>query len=144
MAGLIPDPIDTGLTHLALPIRDADTTAAFYARYAGLRVVHRRDDDGTTVIWLADGIRPFIIVAIEHDTVSPRLAGAYAHLGVGCTSRDELDALVALARSEGIPVEGPEDAGSPVGYWAILTDPDGHCLELSVGQEISAAIAGAD
>ena len=137
----IPDPNDVGLTHVALPVRDVDATAGFYERYAGLRVVHRRTDGDTAVVWLADGNHPFVIVCIAEPEPSMQLRGPFAHLGVGCRDRAELDALVALARSEGITVDGPQDAGPPVGYWAILTDPDGHQLELSVGQEISAAIA---
>ncbi len=144
MGDHIPDTTDTGLTHLALPVRNADATAAFYARYAGLRVAHRRVDAGTTVVWLADGVRPFVVVAIEHEPVSPQLAGAYAHLGVGCADRGSLDATVAQARADGVTVDGPFDTGPPIGYWAILHDPDGHQLELSVGQDISAALATLD
>ena len=40
----------------------------------------------------------------------------------------------AQARAEGIEVGGPYDTGPPVGYWAIIPDPDGHNLELSYGQ----------
>ena len=34
----------------------------------------------------------------------------------------------------------PEDGGNPVGYWALLRDPDGHNVELSFGQEVAAAV----
>ena len=140
MGDHIPDPADVGLTHLALPVRDVEATAEFYARYAGLRIVHRRVDAGTGVVWLADGTRPFVIVCIEHPEISPQLNGDYAHLGMGCRDRADLDARVAAARADGVAVLGPHDSGPPVGYWAILTDPDGHQLELSVGQEIAAAL----
>jgi catechol 2,3-dioxygenase-like lactoylglutathione lyase family enzyme len=140
----ISDPADVGLTHIALPVRDVNATAAFYGRFAGLRVVHRRVDVGTGVVWLADGVRPFVIVCIEHPEVSPQLNGNYAHIGVGCRDRSDLDARVADARRVEVPVSGPQDSGPPIGYWAILTDPDGHQLELSVGQEISKALASAD
>ena len=136
----IPDPRDVGLTHIALPVRNADTSAAFYARFAGLHVAHRRDDGGTTVVWLADGERPFVLVCIEHEDVSPQLAGDYAHIGIGCRDREDLDARLADARIAGHTVIGPHDYGPPVGYWAIVVDPDGHNLELSVGQEIGAAL----
>ena len=125
---------DVGLTHVALPVRDLDASIAFYADYARMQVVHRREG----VVWLSDKTRPFVIVLVESDHVAP--LQPFAHLGVGCTSRDEVDALCELARSEGCLVSGPEDAGAPVGYWAFLRDPDGHTLELSFGQEIGLTV----
>ena len=37
---------DLGLTHVALPVRDVDASAVFYARFADMEVVHRRVDHG--------------------------------------------------------------------------------------------------
>ena len=31
---------------------------------------------------------------------------------------------------------GPIDAGYPVGYFALISDPDDHTLEVSHGQEV--------
>ncbi len=131
---------DLGLTHVALPIADAARSVDFYERYAGMQVVHRRVDDGTgaTVVWLSDLTRPFVIVLIE-TSVSHTLGG-FAHLGVGCASRDEVDERCASAQAAGIEVLGPLDDGPPVGYWAILPDPDGHNLELSFGQEVGLTV----
>ncbi len=130
-----------GLTHVALPVSDAAVTAAFYAQFADLQVVHRRvdPDRGAAVAWLSDLTRPFVVVVIETE-VSHTLGG-YAHLGVGCTDRAEVDARTAAARAAGHPVLGPFDDGPPVGYWAIITDPDGHNLELSFGQEVGVTVA---
>ncbi|HZP29877.1 MAG TPA: VOC family protein [Acidimicrobiia bacterium] len=136
-----PRPLDVGLSHVALAIADADRSIDFYARYAGMQVVHRRTEpagDGvstSSVVWLSDLTRPFVVVLIETD-VTHRLGG-FAHLGVGCTSRAEVDRRCALARDEGRAVSGPFDSGPPVGYWAIVADPDGHNLELSHGQEVA-------
>lgn len=140
---------DVGLTHVALPVRDVDASVAFYARYAGMQVVHRRDghepgnpgNPGNRVVWCSDLTRPFVIVLIE--TPVTHVLGGWAHLGVGCATREVVDARCAAARAEGITVAGPFDDGPPVGYWAILTDPDGHHLELSYGQEVGSAVARA-
>jgi catechol 2,3-dioxygenase-like lactoylglutathione lyase family enzyme len=67
----------------------------------------------------------------------------FAHLGVGCDSREEVDRLSALAREEQCLIEGPNDFGPPVGYWAFLRDPDGHTLEIAYGQEIALAVSSA-
>jgi hypothetical protein len=66
-----------------------------------------------------------------------------AHLGVGCASREEVDRLAEAARAEGRPCYGPVDHGEPVGYFALISDPDHHTLELSHGQEVGLAVEGA-
>jgi len=130
--------IDRGLTHVALTVADVDRSIDFYRRYADMEVVHRREDDDV-VVWLSDGTRPFVIVLIEQAAVSHALGG-FAHLGVGCATREEVDQRCAQARDEERTVMGPLDSGYPVGYWAILVDPDGHNLELSFGQEVGLAV----
>ena len=135
---------DLGLTHVALPVTDVDRSVAFYAKYAGMRVVHRRTDAtvGNTVVWLSDGTRPFVIVLIETPEVRSPLV-PIAHLGVGCASRAEVDRLVAEAKQEGRPTIGPIDSPYPVGYFALISDPDQHTLELAHGQEVGLAVAKA-
>jgi catechol 2,3-dioxygenase-like lactoylglutathione lyase family enzyme len=134
--------MDVGLTHVALAVANADVSVRFYGRYADMRVVHEREDEpGSRVVWLSDLTRPFVIVLIEHAGDPGKLAG-WAHLGVACESRDEVDRRCDDARADGAAVSGPFDAGPPVGYWAIITDPDGHNLELSYGQEVGTTVAG--
>jgi catechol 2,3-dioxygenase-like lactoylglutathione lyase family enzyme len=130
---------DLGLTHVALPVRDVDASAAFYARFADMEVVHRRVDHGVGVIWLSDLTRPFVIVLLQTDVT--HVLGGWAHLGVAVESRDEVDRRVADARDAGHTVSGPYDEGPPVGYWAIVADPDGHHLELAYGQEVGVTVA---
>ena len=56
---------DLGLTHVALTARDLDASIAFYAKYAGMAVVHRRAREGVRSVWLSDRTRPFVIVLVE-------------------------------------------------------------------------------
>ncbi len=130
---------DLGLTHVALKCSDLERTAAFYTRYAAMRVVHQREEEGAKVAWLADGTRPFCIVFLEEGDVGPPL-GPFAHLGVAVSSREAVDRLIAEAELEGVTVKGPFDYGPPVGYGAFLLDPDGHTLEISYGQKVAYTI----
>jgi hypothetical protein len=41
---------------------------------------------------------------------------------------------------EGRLLNGPRDAGPPIGYVAFIRDPDGHTLEVSFGQEVGLTI----
>ncbi len=128
---------DVGLTHVALSASDLDASVAFWSRYARMQVVHSRKG----VVWLSDKTRPFVIVLVEVAAVQNPLR-PIAHLGVGCASREEVDRLAALADKDGCLVDGPYDAGPPVGYWAFIRDPDGHTLELSFGQEVGLVVEG--
>jgi catechol 2,3-dioxygenase-like lactoylglutathione lyase family enzyme len=129
--------IDLGLTHIALPVANIDRSIEFYATYANMQVIHRRidADTGVAVVWLSDRTRPFAIVLIQTASVQPILS-PIAHLGIGCQSRADVDALCERAQREGILIQAQKDSGYPIGYWAFLRDPDGHTLELSHGQEI--------
>ena len=122
---------DIGLTHVALPVRSLDASVAFYARYARMQPVHRRPG----VAWISDRTRPFAIVLIETSGGIEPLR-PIAHLGVGVASAAEVDRLCRLARDENCLLREPEDSGPPVGYWALLRDPDGHTLEIAYGQEL--------
>jgi catechol 2,3-dioxygenase-like lactoylglutathione lyase family enzyme len=133
--------IDLGLTHIALPVTDLDRSIQFYAVYAKMQIIHRRIDaeTGVAVVWLSDQTRPFVIVLIQTSSVQSVLS-PLAHLGVGCQSREVIDALCDKAKQEVVLLQEPKDSGYPIGYWAFLRDPDGHTLELSYGQEIGLTV----
>ncbi len=126
-------------THLAIFARDISRSVAFYRRYAGLLEVHRRVDDGVTVVWMGEEGRDdaFVIVIIEaehHDAVEP---GPLAHIGYAVESREKVDEIAAMAAREGLgPIQGPLDAGPIVGYLCIFNDPDGNAVEFSHGQAL--------
>ena len=130
---------DVGLTHVALPVTNIEASTSFYFKYAKMQVVHRRRE----VVWLSDKTRPFVVVLAESKSVDVVLA-PFAHLGIGCESREEVDRLSQLAREEGRLIGGPNDSGPPVGYWAFIRDPDGHTLEVSHGQEVGLTVAEAN
>jgi catechol 2,3-dioxygenase-like lactoylglutathione lyase family enzyme len=127
---------------VALPVHDLDASLAFYSAYAGMQVVHRRTDpeSGTSVAWISDLTRPFVIVLIEVPTVDSSVGGVYCHIGLGVGARVDVDRLAATALAEGRTVMGPIDSGPPVGYWAYIVDPDGHNLEISYGQEVGLTV----
>ena len=134
--------VDRGVTHVALPVTDLDASLAFYERFARMRPVHRRTDpeSGTSVAWISDLTRPFVVVLIEVPSIDTCLGGVFCHLGVGVGTRADVDRSCELARAEGVTVMGPIDSGPPVGYWAYLVDPDGHNLEISFGQEVGLTV----
>ncbi|MEG9861890.1 MAG: VOC family protein [Parvularculales bacterium] len=130
---------DRGFTHIALTVRDAGASRSFYEHYGALSLVDERVDSTTDrrVVWLDDGRRPFLLVLIEAEKVVP--LQPISHLGFACPSRAEVDRLCDDAKGDDVLVSGPEDYGPPVGYWALIRDPDGHTIEISYGQDTEIA-----
>ena len=137
--------VDHGITHVALPVTDLSASLDFYERYAEMQVVHHRTDaeSGTSVAWISDLTRPFVLVLIEVPALDERLGGVYCHVGMGVASRGRIDEMCDRARAEQRTVMGPIDSGPPVGYWAYIVDPDGHNLEISYGQEVGLTVGSA-
>ncbi len=133
--------IDIGFTHIALYAKDIDASINFYSHYAKMQVVHERIDQesGRRTIWLSDKTRPFVLVLFQSDNPNVVLA-PLSHLGIGCATKNEVDALCVDAKVNGILIKEPVDSGYPIGYWALLKDPDGHTLELSYGQEVGLTV----
>jgi catechol 2,3-dioxygenase-like lactoylglutathione lyase family enzyme len=124
-------------THVALFCRSIDASVTFYERHLDLREVHRRTEDGTTVVWMGEEERrePFVLVLL--GIVPPgRGEGGVAHLGYAVASREEVDRAAERARAEGIDVQGPVYAGPIVGYYCMVMDPDGNWIEFSHGQSL--------
>ena len=108
--------VDLSLTHVALPVSNLNDSITCYTTYARMQVVHRRTVPATgfEVAWLSDTTRPFVVVLSERRQVDSPLVPP-AHLGVACASWEEVDRLCALARGEGRLINGPRDAGPPIG-----------------------------
>lgn len=131
-----------GWTHVALPAHDLDASIAFYGAYADLTVVHDRRST-TRVVWLGDGLRPFVLVLVQASAKIEHPLGPFAHLGIAVESRERVDAIAARAQADGVLRSGPHDDGPPVGYWCFVGDPDGHTVEFAFGQHVGAALARA-
>lgn len=128
-------------THVALFCRDIETSVRFYTRHVGLHEVHRRREDGMTVVWMSEEGRQhsFVIVMLGMAAPGAHGAGAVAHLGYAVGSREEVDAAAKKARVAGFDVQDPLWAGPVVGYYCMVKDPDGNWVEFSFGQALGAA-----
>ena len=126
------------LTHIALRSTDLGRSIDFYAAYAGLVVAHEREEDGTRVVWLAERADDpdFVFVLIPMAHSDGERPGVH-HFGFSVPSRDDVDAIAARARADGLLREGPRDAGPVVGYFCIVEDPDRNWVEFSFGQPIN-------
>jgi catechol 2,3-dioxygenase-like lactoylglutathione lyase family enzyme len=126
------------MTHVAVRCRDVAQSVDFYRRYAGLEIVHEREDHGTRVVWLSHRREQpdFVIVLMDMPHEQVREPCATDHFGFDVESREHVDRIAELARGEGRLKYGPTDAGPIVGYIALVRDPSGNTCEFSHGQSI--------
>jgi lactoylglutathione lyase len=148
---MTPAPPESLFTHVALPVRDLDTTLDFYRKYTTLELIHERTDPETGLrsVWLAnsrdrtDAAARFVLVLICGSLPS-QVTGdikeeygfltSISHLGISLSTRDEVDRIAEMAKEDGILVLGPRYMNPVVGYICIVRDPDGNQLEFSVEQ----------
>lgn len=131
-------------THLALHVRDLNACIAFYREFCGMRVVHEREDAGTSVVWLAEPGREdeFIIVLIPGGPGRDQSDRDFSHFGFALDSRDAVDAIAAKAEAAGCLAWPPREEPYPVGYYCGLRDPDGNFVEFSYGQPLGPGAPG--
>lgn len=126
-------------THIALQVKDIDQSTAFYARYCAMQIVHdRRSSDSDRVVWIGWGEDPpqYVIVLIEQQ-YERNDQPPWQHIGMAVDSRDEVDTIFGRAEADGLTdLWSPTDAGSVVGYYCGLRDPDNNRVEFSFGQRI--------
>jgi catechol 2,3-dioxygenase-like lactoylglutathione lyase family enzyme len=124
------------LDHIAMLTPDVERAKQFYCAWAGMRVIHDRQDadTGHRVAWvrLADDPNGLVIVMVQSN--EQRHEGRMDHFGFHVSSRADVDAIAERARAENILVEEPQYAGPVVGYYCMIKDPDGNLLEFSCEQ----------
>ncbi len=126
------------MTHVAVRTTRLNESVEFYRRYAALNVVHEREDDGISVAWLSHQTDnpEFVIVLLEMPHEESLEPAATDHFGFDVASREEVDSIAELAKSEGCLKYGPVYAGPVVGYIVMLRDPSGNTCEFSHGQSL--------
>jgi lactoylglutathione lyase len=135
-------------THLALQVGDIDATIDWYTKHTPLELLTRREDEMGYGAWLghADAAEhPFVLVLSqffeETDPYAdqPRtVLGPFAHIGIELTSRDEVDRAADEAEKSGSLKMPPTQMPPPIGYIAMVSDPDGNVIEFSFDQGVYA------
>lgn len=132
------------LTHIARHVVDLDACLDFYQRYCGMRVCHRREEYGESVVWLAEPgkEKQFILVLIPGGPGRDQAETDFSHLGFALGSEQAVDAIADKARAEGCLWWEPKSNPYPVGYYCGVRDPDGNAVEFSYGQPLGPGAPG--
>ena len=124
------------LTHLALTVSAMDASIAFYQTFLNMSILRDRRGEGGNTVWIGfpenDPERPSFVLVLMEGRADDKIN----HLGFEVASPDEVNRRVEFARNHGIPCQGPYDLGFPVGYFAMVEDPDGHVIEFTFGQPL--------
>jgi len=121
------------LDHVALMASDAAASAAFYCEWAGMDLIHERND-GAEVRWVRLKDDPDGLIIVIIGLAGERQAGRMDHFGFHVAARSDVDAIAERARAAGVLADGPKYSGPVVGYWCEIRDPDGNLLEFSCEQ----------
>jgi catechol 2,3-dioxygenase-like lactoylglutathione lyase family enzyme len=123
-------------THITINVSDLDRSVDFYTSVCGLSIVRDRRKEGRHNVWLgpsiATGENPVFVLVMVQDEVKARLD----HFGFQCDSREEVDQIAVVARSQDFLVDPPTEVGGVVGYFTTIRDPDGHLIEFTFGQPL--------
>jgi catechol 2,3-dioxygenase-like lactoylglutathione lyase family enzyme len=113
-----------GLTHIALAVRDAERSLAFYQQVLGVVPVYR---DQGFIQAQTPGSRDVLVFEEDPSRAGP--AGGIAHFGFRLVDPDDIDvALAAVKRAGGrILRHGEFCPGEP---YVFFIDPDGYEVEL--------------
>lgn len=123
-------------THITITVSNIDRSIEFYTSYCRLNVLRDRRPEGGGTVWLGPttpvGQNPVFLLVLGEGEVTSRID----HLGFQCEEREQVDQIADKGRELGILVEPPTDTGGIVGYFTIISDPDGHLVEFTYGQPI--------
>jgi len=136
----------TVFTHVNLPVADVEASIAWYEAHTPL-VLQGRDSVGgigEVALMAEDTDGAFVsLVQSDQDRQATTMLGTnpLGHLGLELEDRSAVDSAVRYATDADCLVFGPVDHPK-AGYYCMLRDPDGNNVELSVGQSLSALLAG--
>ncbi|WP_020410110.1 VOC family protein [Hahella ganghwensis] len=126
------------ITHIALHVRNLDACIQFYREFCGMDIVHRRDHDAKSIVWMAEPGREkdFIFVLMNGGEDLQLTDTDYRHFGFALESREQVDLIARRAEIAGCLIWPPREDPFPVGYYCGLQDPNGNYIEFSYGQPL--------
>ena len=122
--------------HVAIWVRDLEPMRAFYTEAlegsAGALYQNPATGFRSYFVSFGEGARLELMHRPALFPSPPDFSSGYAHIALALGSRDAVDAAVAALRGRGVPIEsGPRVTGD--GYYeAVVLDPEGNRVELTV------------
>ena len=136
------------ITLITLGVADLERSLAFYRDGLGWPtdgIVGEEIENGAVVFFeLRNGLKlalwPRSSLAIEARVDADRHGPASFEVAHNVRSKEEVDAVVALARAAGAKITNPPADRAWGGYSAHFQDPDGHLWEIAWNPDAKFAI----
>jgi lactoylglutathione lyase len=128
------------IEHIGVWVRDLDSVAAFYAKYFAARIgpLYRnpRKAFESRFLEFAAGARLEIMTRTDVSAHSAAELLGLAHVAIAVGPENEVDALAARFKSDGVPIDsGPRRTGD--GYYeCVARDPEGNRVEIAADKDI--------
>ena len=123
----------TGVHHIRITVTDPAKSAAFYGLLGFEKMMDFPDGqlvtNGTIILGLRTG--PGDSRAVPGDRFDPNKVGL-DHLSLLVGSREDLDTLAGLCKTQGVPCGEVVDFGEQFRFYVLMVeDPDGIQVELT-------------
>ncbi len=144
-------PTEARWTHIALRVADLDATIRWYQSFTPLELIARREDEAGYGAWLGmpgKTNNPFVLVIAQFfegsdpfDDAPNAVLAPFAHLGMELPNKQDVDDMAEKGRAADCLAMAPTQMPPPIGYIAMLTDPDGNTVEFSWDQGVYSTLA---
>lgn len=122
-----------GLRHLALRVKDAQKSKAFYRDFFGMEVEWEPDEKN---IFLTSGGQDNLALHQEDNIDTYTTSSALDHLGFFIATKAEVDEFYKRAQDQSVPIAKELKQHRDGAYSFYLKDPDGYIVQVIYHQPI--------
>ena len=126
-----------GLWHLALNVKDVQTSQRFYEQFFGMKVVWQPDPDNVYLSSGSDNLALHQIPAENVTSFSHEKSQFLDHLGFLIDTPDNVDMMFQRVEAGGVPIVKPLKQHRDGSYSFYLADPDGNVVQILYEPTIS-------
>ena len=124
------------IEHVAVWVRDLEPMRAFYTEALGgsAGALYENPASGfqSYFVSFGEGARLELMHRPALLPSAPEGSGGYAHIALALGGRDAVDAAVAALHGRGVPIESAPRVTGDGYYEAVVLDPEGNRVELTV------------
>ena len=125
------------IEHIAIWVQDLEVMKAFYQQYFNVssskKYVNETKNFSSYFLSFGDGVRLELMHSpgITEQAANKEVHLGYAHIAISVGSKEAVDHLTDLIRSDGFVVTGEPRTTGDGYYESVIQDPEGNLIELT-------------